>query len=209
MKWNRFQYRNIRVHPLSNVASWVVPNALTCFLFADVKRSASTAQDSELTRVASANEEWKSSEDSSSRNLWLDTLDTEHEDFVTSDEDQNDLDESNVSSHGNTFFKSWITVFLVSVFCCSSASTLNYAWNIMCQKQFGQLIRHFYSSTSSEFNVSISLKLFKKLQNWKFKNIENSEINMCQKNSWNCTFHHNNFTKFFLDLTNSRMMSLL
>ena len=133
MKWNRFQYRNIRVHPLSNVASWVVPNALTCFLFADVKRSASTAQDSELTRVASANEEWKSSED---RNLWLDTL---AEDFVTSDEDQNDLDESNVSSHGNTFFKSWITVFLVSVFC---SSTLNYAWNIMCQKQFGQLIRH-------------------------------------------------------------------
>ena len=155
---------HIRVHPLSNVASWVVPNALTCFLFADVKRSASTAQDSELTRVASANEEWKSSEDSSSRNLWLDTLDTEHEDFVTSDEDQNDLDESNVSSHGNTFFKSWITVFLVSVF-CSSTTTLNYAWNIMCQKQFGQLIRHFYSSTSSssEFNVSISLRL-KKLQ---------------------------------------------
>ena len=149
--------RGIKVHPLSNVASWVVPNALTCFLFADVKRSASTAQEdsSELTRVASANEEWKSSEDSSSRNLWLDTLDTEHEDFVTSDEDQNDLDESNVSSHGNTFFKSWITVFLVSVF-CSSATTLNYAWNIMCQKQFGQLIRHFYSSTSSEFNVSIS-----------------------------------------------------
>ena len=65
-----------------------------------MKRSASTAQDSELTRVASANEEWKSSED---RNLWLDTL---AEDFVTSDEDQNDLDESNVSSHGNTFFKS-------------------------------------------------------------------------------------------------------
>ena len=64
-----------------------------------MKRSASTAQESELTRVASANEEWKSSED---RNLWLDTL---AEDFVTSDEDQNDLDESNlVSSHGNTFF---------------------------------------------------------------------------------------------------------
>ena len=70
-----------------------------------MKRSASTAQESELTRVASANEEWKSSEDSSSRNLWLDTLDIEHEDFVTSDEDQNDLDESNVSSHGNTFFQ--------------------------------------------------------------------------------------------------------
>ena len=69
-----------------------------------MKRSASTAQEdsSELTRVASANEEWKSSEDSSSRNLWLDTLDTEHEDFVTSDEDQNDLDESNVSSHGKS-----------------------------------------------------------------------------------------------------------
>ena len=75
-------------------SSWV-PNALTCFLFADVKRSASTAQDGKLTRVASANEEWKSSED---RNLWLDTLDLD-EDFVTSDEDQNDL-ESNVS-HGN------------------------------------------------------------------------------------------------------------
>ena len=65
-----------------------------------MKRSASTAQDGKLTRVASANEEWKSSED---RNLWLDTL---AEDFVTSDEDQNDLDESNlVSSHGNTFFE--------------------------------------------------------------------------------------------------------
>ena len=66
-----------------------------------MKRSASTAQESELTRVASANEEWKSSED---RNLWLDTL---AEDFVTSDEDQNDLDEAEsnlVSSHGNTFF---------------------------------------------------------------------------------------------------------
>ena len=166
MKQILISISHIRVHLLSNVASWVVPNALTCFLFADVKRSASTAQEdsySELTRVASANEEWKSSEDSSSRNLWLDTLDTEHEDFVTSDEDQNDLDESNVSSHGNTFFKSWITVFLVSVF-CSSTTTLNYAWNIMCQKQFGQLIRHFYSSTSSEFNVSISMKL-KKLQN--------------------------------------------
>ena len=71
--------------------------------FADVsslRRSASTAEDSdsalttpELTRVASANEEWKSSED---RNLWLDTLD---EDFVTSDEDQNDLE--NVS-HGKS-----------------------------------------------------------------------------------------------------------
>ena len=73
--------------------------------FADVKsslsrRSASTAEDSdsalappELTRVASANEEWKSSED---RNLWLDTLD---EDFVTSDEDQNDFE--NVS-HGKS-----------------------------------------------------------------------------------------------------------
>ena len=67
-----------------------------------MKRSASTAQESELTRVASANEEWKSSED---RNLWLDTL---AEDFVTSDEDQNDLDEAEsnlVSSHGNTFFE--------------------------------------------------------------------------------------------------------
>ena len=65
-----------------------------------MKRSASTAQDGKLTRVASANEEWKSSED---RNLWLDT---QAEDFVTSDEDQNDLDESNlVSSHGNTFFE--------------------------------------------------------------------------------------------------------
>ena len=88
-----------------------------------MKRSASTAQDGKLTRVASANEEWKSSED---RNLWLDTLDLD-EDFVTSDEDQNDL-ESNVS-HGNNLNNG-----LCLPFFCSS--TLFFVELIMWQKQF-------------------------------------------------------------------------
>ena len=88
-----------------------------------MKRSASTAQDGKLTRVASANEEWKSSED---RNLWLDTLDLD-EDFVTSDEDQNDL-ESNVS-HGNNLNNGLCLPF----FCLS---TLFFVELIMWQKQF-------------------------------------------------------------------------
>ena len=68
--------------------------------FADVvNRTASTVEaheeddDEDLTRRASANEGWKSCDNS--RNLWLDTLD---DDCLSSDEDQND---SNYNSERN------------------------------------------------------------------------------------------------------------
>ena len=57
--------------------------------FADVVNRTSTVvhedEEEDLTRRASANEGWKSCDNS--RNLWLDTLD---DDCLSSDEDQND-----------------------------------------------------------------------------------------------------------------------
>jgi len=70
----------LRVHMLSPVS------------FADVVNRTSTVvhedddeEEEDLTRRASANEGWKSCDNS--RNLWLDTLD---DDCLSSDEDQND-----------------------------------------------------------------------------------------------------------------------
>lgn len=96
----------LRVHMLSPVS------------FADVVNRTSTVvhedddEEEDLTRRASANEGWKSCDNS--RNLWLDTLD---DDCLSSDEDQNDssnYSERNVRLKKDRFSSSSCTLHFFS-----------------------------------------------------------------------------------------------
>ena len=96
----------LRVHMLSPVS------------FADVVNRTSTVvhedddEEEDLTRRASANEGWKSCDNS--RNLWLDTLD---DDCLSSDEDQNDssnYSERNVRLKKDRFSSSCCTLHFFS-----------------------------------------------------------------------------------------------
>ena len=102
--------------------------------FADVVNRTSTVvhedEEEDLTRRASANEGWKSCDNS--RNLWLDTLD---DDCLSSDEDQNDssnYSERNVRLKKDRFSSSSSTLH------CQEATMV---FGILVMSQWYQKIR--------------------------------------------------------------------